>query len=68
MLCSFQTSGNCSKGLWPQLADGVGILCSYPRPSAQRCRHGAGMREAKQRKSAGGLPIGRDRAGHSAAS
>lgn len=68
MFCSLQTSGNCSKGLWPQLADGFSILCSYSCPSAQHYWHGAGVREAKQRKPAGGLPIGWDRTGHSTAS
>lgn len=68
MFCSFQTSGNCSEGLWPQLADRVSILCSYTCPSAQHCWRGTGVREAKQGKSAGGLPIGRDRTGHSTAS
>lgn len=37
MFCFFQTSGNYSKGLWPQLADRVSILCSYTCPSAQHC-------------------------------
>lgn len=67
MFCSFQTSGNCSKGLWPQLEDGVSILCSHSCPSAQPCWHGAGVRQSQQRKSAGGLPIGWGGTGHSTA-